>query len=61
MSKRTPEEIIHSVERYQRGETSQGAEAKRLGVSKQTFQDWIRAYLKTKIAQKVIICYTKNR
>ena len=44
MSKRTPEEIIHSVERYQRGETSQGAEAKRLGVSKQTFQDWIRKY-----------------
>ena len=42
MSKRTPEEIIHSVERYQRGETSQGAEAKRLGVSQQTFQDWIR-------------------
>ena len=44
MAKRTPEEIIHSVERYQRGETSQGAEAKRLGVSKQTFQDWIRKY-----------------
>ena len=34
MSKRTPEEIIHSVKRYQQGETSQGAEAKRLGVSK---------------------------
>lgn len=44
MSKRTPEEIIHSVERYQRGETSQGAEAKRLGVSKQTFRDWVRKY-----------------
>ena len=44
MSKRTPEEIIHSVERYQRGETSQGAEAKRLGVSQQTFQDWIRKH-----------------
>ena len=44
MSKRTPEEIIQSVERYQRGETSQGAEAKRLGVSKQTFQDWIRKH-----------------
>ena len=44
MSKRTPEEIIHSVERYQRGETSQGAEAKRLGVSQQTFQDWNRKH-----------------
>ena len=44
MSKRTPEEIIHSVERYQQRETSQGAEAKRLGVSKQTFQDWVRIY-----------------
>ena len=44
MSKRTPEEIIHSVERYQQGETSQGAEAKRLGVSQQSFQDWIRKY-----------------
>ena len=44
MSKRTPEEIIQSVERYQRGETSQGAEAKRLGVSQQSFQDWIRKY-----------------
>lgn len=44
MSKRTPEEIIHSVERYQRGETSQGAEAKRLGVSQQTFRDWIRKH-----------------
>lgn len=44
MSKRTPEEIIHSVERYQRGETSQGAEAKRLGVSQQTFHDWIRKH-----------------
>lgn len=44
MSKRTPEEIIHSVERYQRGETSQGAEAKRLGVSQQAFQDWVRKY-----------------
>ena len=44
MSKRTPEEIIHSVKRYQQGETSQGAEAKRLGVSKQAFQDWVRIY-----------------
>lgn len=44
MSKRTPEEIIHSVKRYQRGETSQGAEAKRLGVSKRAFQDWVRIY-----------------
>ena len=44
MSKRTPEEIIHSVKRYQQGETSQGAEAKLLGVSKQAFQDWVRIY-----------------
>lgn len=44
MSKWTPEEIIHSVERYQQGETSQGAEAKRLGVNKQTFRDWVRKY-----------------
>ena len=44
MSKRATEEIIHSVERYQRGEISQGAEAKRLGVSKQTFLDWVRKY-----------------
>ena len=44
MSKRAAEEIIHSVERYQRGETSQGAEAKRLGVNKRTFQDWVRKY-----------------
>ena len=44
MSKCSPEEIIHSVERYQRGETSQGAEAKQLGVSKQAFQDWVRKY-----------------
>lgn len=44
MSKRAPEEIIQSVKRYQRGETSQGAEAKRLGVSKQAFQDWVRIY-----------------
>ena len=44
MSKRTPEEIIQSVERYQQRETSQGAEAKRLGVSQQSFQDWIRKY-----------------
>lgn len=44
MSKRTPDEIIRSVKRYQRGETSQRAEAKRLGVSQQTFQDWIRKY-----------------
>ena len=36
--------MLNSVERYQRGETSQGAEAKRLGVSQQTFQDWIRKH-----------------
>lgn len=44
MSRRSPNEIIRSVERYQRGETSQGAEAERLGISQQTLQDWIRIY-----------------
>lgn len=44
MSKNSIEEIIKSVERYKRGETSQKAEAKRQGVSHQTFQDWIRIY-----------------
>ena len=44
MSKYSVDEIIKAVERYKRGETSQGAEAKKLGVSKQTFQDWIRKY-----------------
>ena len=44
MSKNSVDEIIKAVERYKNGETSQGAEAKRLGVSQQTFQDWIRKY-----------------
>ena len=35
------DEIIKAVERYNRGETSQKAEAKKQGVSLQTFQDWI--------------------
>lgn len=44
MPKINIDEIIKAVERYKRGETSQRAEAKRLGVSQQTFQDWIRRY-----------------
>ena len=44
MLKRSIEEIVEAVERYKRGETSQGVEAKRLEVSQQTFQDWIRIY-----------------
>ena len=44
MSKNNVDEIIKAVERYKNGETSQGAEAKRLGVSQQTFQDWIRIH-----------------
>lgn len=44
MSKNNVDEIIKAVERYKNGETSQGAEAKRLGVSQQTFQDWIRKH-----------------
>ena len=44
MSKNNIDEIIKAVERYENGETSQGAEAKRLGVSKRTFQDWVRKY-----------------
>ena len=44
MSKNKVDEIIKAVERYKNGETSQGAEAKRLGVSQQTFQDWIRKH-----------------
>ena len=38
------EETMKAVERYKRGETSQKAEAKKQGVSHQTFQDWIRRY-----------------
>ena len=41
MPKISKEEIIKAVERYKRGETSQKAEAKKQGVSLQTFQDWI--------------------
>ena len=44
MSKNNVDKIIKAVERYKNGETSQGAEAKRLGVSQQTFQDWIRKH-----------------
>ena len=44
MPKCSKEEIIKAVERYKRGETSQKAEAKKQGVSHQTFQDWIRIY-----------------
>ena len=44
MSKNNVDEIIKAVERYKNGETSQGAEAKRLGVSQQTLQDWIRKH-----------------
>ena len=44
MPKCSKEEIIKAVERYKRGETSQKAEAKKQGVSHQTFQDWIRRY-----------------
>ena len=44
MSKNNVDEIIKAVERYKNGETSQGAEAKQLGVSPQTFQDWIRKH-----------------
>ncbi len=44
MPKRTGEEIINAVERYLEGETSQSREAKKLGVSQQAFQDWIRKY-----------------
>ena len=44
MSKNNVGEIIKAVERYKNGETSQGAEAKRLGVSRRTFRDWVRKY-----------------
>ena len=44
MPKINIDEIIKAVERYKRGETSQKAEAKKQGVSHQTFQDWIRRY-----------------
>ena len=44
MPKIRKEEIIKAVERYKRGEMSQKAEAKKQGVSHQTFQDWIRRY-----------------
>ena len=44
MSKISIEEIIAAVTRYLEGKTSQPGEAQRLGVSLQTFQDWIRRY-----------------
>lgn len=44
MSKNNVDEITKAVERYKNGETSQGAEAKRLGVSRRTFRDWVRKY-----------------
>lgn len=44
MIKRNAEEIIKEVERYMRGESTQGAEGKRLGVSKTSFRSWIRRY-----------------
>ena len=50
MPKISKEEIIKAVERYKRGETSQKAEAKKQGVSHQTFQDWIVKPQKTFVA-----------
>ena len=50
MPKIRKEEIIKAVERYKRGETSQKAEAKKQGVSHQTFQDWIVKPQKTFVA-----------
>ena len=44
MKKRKTEEIINAVKRYQEGNTSQRSEAKKLGISQQAFQDWIRKY-----------------
>lgn len=44
MSKNSREEISKAVERYKRGETSQKSEARKLGISHQAFQDWIRRY-----------------
>lgn len=44
MSKRSAEEIIQSVERCIRGESTRVTEGKRLGVSKTTFQNWLRRY-----------------
>ena len=44
MSKNNIDEIIKAVERYKSGRTSQNAEAKRLGVSRWAFQDWVRKY-----------------
>ena len=44
MSKISTEEIIAAAKRYIEGKTSQLAEAKKLGVSQQTFRDWIRKY-----------------
>ena len=44
MIKRSTEEVIQAVERYIRGETTQEAERKRIGVGKSTFRSWIRRY-----------------
>ena len=44
MSKIGKAEIITAVKCYIEGKTSQLAEARKLGVSQQTFQDWIRKY-----------------
>ena len=44
MSKIGIAEIITAVKSYIEGKTSQPGEAKKLGVSLQTFQDWIRRY-----------------
>ena len=44
MSKRNAEEIIQSVERCIRGESTRAMEGKRLGVSRTTFQSWLRRY-----------------
>lgn len=44
MSKRSAEEIIQSLERYMRGESTRVTERKRLGVSKTTYQSWLKRY-----------------
>lgn len=44
MPKKTNDEKINAVKRYIEGKTSQKGEARKLGVSQQTFQDWIRIY-----------------
>ena len=44
MPKKTNGEKINAVKRYIEGKTSQKREARKLGVSQRTFQDWIRIY-----------------